>query len=126
MDSDIAPVNRICDLARRYGAISYIDEVHSAGMYGPAGAGIAAREGASHRIDVVERRRRSAASAVSPRRAPTLVDAVRSYAPVFIFTTALPPAVAPLPQRRSGTSRPRNGSATAMRPASNSMPPACR
>jgi 5-aminolevulinate synthase len=54
MDGDVAPVNRICDLAERYGAMTYIDEVHSAGMYGPAGAGIAAREGALHRIDVVE------------------------------------------------------------------------
>src|SRR5262249_22159965 len=54
MAGDVAPVNAICDLAERYGAMTYIDEVHSAGMYGPAGAGIAACEGALHRIDVVE------------------------------------------------------------------------
>src|SRR4029077_6738085 len=54
MDGDVAPVSQICDLAKRYGAMTYIDEVHSAGMYGPRGAGIAAREGALHRIDVVE------------------------------------------------------------------------
>jgi hypothetical protein len=54
MDDDIAPVNRICDLAERYGAMTYIDEVHSTGMYGPAGAAIAAREGALRRIDVIE------------------------------------------------------------------------
>src|ERR1700746_2858504 len=54
MDGDVAPVNRICDLAERNGAMTYIDEVHSAGMYGPSGAGITARDGALHRIDVVE------------------------------------------------------------------------
>jgi 5-aminolevulinate synthase len=95
MDGDTAPVSRICDLADRYGAMTYIDEVHSAGIYGPAGAGIAAREGASHRIDVVEGTLAKAFGCLGGYIAASanVIDAVRSYAPGFIFTTALPPAV---------------------------------
>ncbi|SED22832.1 5-aminolevulinate synthase [Bradyrhizobium erythrophlei] len=95
MDGDVAPVNLICDVAERHGAMTYIDEVHSAGMYGPAGAGIAAREGALHRVDVVEGTLAKAFGClggyISGRG--DVIDAVRSYAPGFIFTTALPPAV---------------------------------
>jgi 5-aminolevulinate synthase len=95
MDGDTAPVSRICDLAERYGAMTYIDEVHSAGMYGPAGAGVAAREGALHRVDVVEGTLAKAFGCLGGYIAATadVIDAVRSYAPGFIFTTALPPAV---------------------------------
>jgi 5-aminolevulinate synthase len=95
MDGDIAPVNRICDLAERYRAMTYIDEVHSVGMYGPAGAGIAAREGALHRIDVVEGTLAKAFGCLGGYIAARadVIHAVRSYAPGFIFTTALPPAV---------------------------------
>ncbi|WP_426409717.1 5-aminolevulinate synthase [Bradyrhizobium ganzhouense] len=95
MDGDVAPVRKICDLAERYGALTYIDEVHSAGMYGPAGAGISAREGILHRIDVVEGTLAKAFGCLGGYIAANadIIDAVRSYAPGFIFTTALPPAV---------------------------------
>jgi 5-aminolevulinate synthase len=95
MDGDTAPVSRICDLAERYGAITYIDEVHSVGMYGPAGAGIAAREGVMDRIDVVEATLAKAFGCLGGYIAgnANLIDAVRSYAPGFIFSTALPPAI---------------------------------
>ena len=95
MDGETAPVSRICDLANRYRAMTYIDEVHSAGMYGPAGAGIAAREGVMDRIDVVEGTLAKAFGCFGGYIAGSapLIDAVRSYANGFIFTTALPPAI---------------------------------
>jgi len=95
MDGDVAPVNLICDLAERYRAMTYIDEVHSAGMYWPAGAGIASRDGTSPRIDVVEGTLANAFGCLGGYIAASanVIDAVRSYAPGFIFTTALPPPV---------------------------------
>jgi len=96
MDGDIAPIREIVEVCEAHGALSYIDEVHAVGMYGPRGGGVSEERGLAHRIDLIEGTLGKAYGVVGgyiTGSAP-LVDFIRSFASGFIFTTALPPAVA--------------------------------
>lgn len=96
MDGDFGPIEAICDLADEFGALTYIDEVHAVGMYGARGAGVAERDRLMHRIDIINGTLAKAYGVMGGYIAATakMCDAIRSYAPGFIFTTSLPPAVA--------------------------------
>ena len=96
MDGDYGPIEAICDLADEFGALTYLDEVHAVGMYGPRGAGVAERDRLMHRVDIINGTLAKAYGVMGGYIAASykMCDAIRSYAPGFIFTTSLPPAVA--------------------------------
>lgn len=95
MDGDVAPIQEIVELARRYNALTYLDEVHAVGMYGPRGAGLAAHNGIAGQVDVIQGTMAKAIGVIGGYIAGArwLIDAIRSFATGFIFTTSLPPVI---------------------------------